>query len=146
VGPEILAGLGRHPSRDFVSTHPAFFSLDHVCGTRFTEKQKFSESEPIVIGSDVWISARVLILDGVTIGDGAIIAAGAVVNRDIDPYTIVGGVPAQVIRKRFSEDQIRFLRELEWWNKDIEWIKDHAELFENIELLQSSKISGLESH
>ena len=76
LGPEIRAGMGRHPSKDFVSTHPAFYSKNHVCGMHFTATQKFTESEPIVIGNDVWIGASVLILDGVTIGDGAIVAAG----------------------------------------------------------------------
>ncbi len=133
VGPELLAGLGEHPSRNFVSTHPAFYSLQNSSQISFTDHVLFSEFRPITIGNDVWIGSRVIILDGVTIGDGAIIAAGAVVTEDVDPYSIVGGIPAREIRKRFTEDQIRFLMNLQWWSKSDEWIKSNAHLFDDIE-------------
>jgi acetyltransferase-like isoleucine patch superfamily enzyme len=137
-GPEVLAGLGKHPSRDFVSTHPAFFSQSNICDCRLTSRQKFEEFEPITIGSDVWVGARVIISDGVTIGHGAIVGAAAVVTRDVEPYSIVGGVPARVIRKRFADEDIQFLLKLAWWDKDMEWIRTHAEEFENIEALRRS--------
>jgi acetyltransferase-like isoleucine patch superfamily enzyme len=70
---------------------------------------------PVVIGNDVWIGAGALVLRGVTIHDGAVVAAGAVVTRDVEPYTIVGGVPARPIRRRFDDATIDELRELEWW-------------------------------
>ena len=69
----------------------------------------------IVIGNDVWIGYEAVILAGVTIGDGAIIGARAVVTKDVPPYTIVGGVPAKPIRKRFSEETIAELLALKWW-------------------------------
>lgn len=70
----------------------------------------------IVVGNDVWIGYEAVILAGVTVGDGAVIAARAVVTRDIPPYTIVGGVPAKPIRRRFPEDTIRRLLALRWWD------------------------------
>lgn len=70
----------------------------------------------IVIGNDVWIGYEAVIMAGVHIGNGAIIAARAVVTKDVPPYTIVGGVPARPIRKRFDEEVIRKLETLKWWN------------------------------
>ena len=69
----------------------------------------------IIIGNDVWIASNVTILSGVEVGDGAVLAAGAVVSRNVEPYTIVGGVPAKPIRKRFSDAQISKLLEARWW-------------------------------
>lgn len=70
----------------------------------------------IIIGNDVWIGYEAVIMAGVTIGDGAIIGTRAVVTKDVEPYTIVGGVPAKIIRKRFSKEVIEDLLELKWWN------------------------------
>ena len=70
----------------------------------------------IVIGNDVWIGYEAVVMAGVTIGDGAIIGARAVVTRDVPPYTIVGGVPAKEIRKRFPDETIGTLLKLRWWD------------------------------
>lgn len=70
----------------------------------------------IVIGSDVWIGYEAVIFAGVTIGDGAIIGTRAVVTKDVPPYTIVGGVPAKPIRKRFSDETISALLTTRWWD------------------------------
>lgn len=77
----------------------------------------------IVIGNDVWIGYEAAILSGVTIGDGAIIGTRAVVTKDVPPYTIVGGVPAETIRKRFSDDTISALLKIRWWDWPEERIK-----------------------
>lgn len=77
----------------------------------------------IVIGNDVWIGYEAVILSGVHIGDGAIIGTRAVVTKDIPPYTIVGGVPAREIRKRFDEETINQLRQIQWWNWPYDKIK-----------------------
>lgn len=78
----------------------------------------------IVIGNDVWIGYEAVVLSGVHIGDGAIIGARAVVTRDVPPYTIVGGVPATEIRKRFDEATINKLLQVRWWNLPFETIND----------------------
>ncbi len=137
IGPWVRAGLGRHPSRQFVSTHPAFFSRHGQSQVMFATDIKFDEFAPIQIGSDVWIGAGAILADGIIIGDGAIIGAGAVVTKDVDPFTIVGGVPARTIRKRFSEDQIDFLQKLQWWWRDIEWLQAHGQFFSDVDLLRS---------
>lgn len=78
----------------------------------------------IVIGNDVWIGYDAVIMAGVTIGDGAIIDTRAVVTKDVEPYSIVGGVPAKEIRKRFSPEIIAKLMELKWRNWLIEKIDE----------------------
>lgn len=70
----------------------------------------------IVVGSDVWIGYEAVILSGVRIGDGAIIGARAVVTKDVEPYAIVGGVPARPIRMRYDQETIRALESLRWWD------------------------------
>ncbi len=91
----------------------------------------------IVVGNDVWIGYEAVILAGVTIGDGAIIGARAVVTKDVPPYTIVGGVPAKPIRKRFSEETIAALMALRWWDWNREWIA------ENIQAIQHGQLDKL---
>lgn len=81
----------------------------------------------IVIGNDVWIGYEAVIMQGVHIGDGAIIGTRAVVTKDVPPYTIVGGVPAKEIRKRFSEDVIAKLIKLKWWNWDDVTVKKNLQ-------------------
>lgn len=120
IGPEVLCGLGRHPSRNFVSSHPAFYSTLGQVSTYFASTQTFDEFVPIEIGNDVWIGARAVILDGVTIGNGAIVAAGAVVVSDIPSYAVVGGIPAKIIRWRFDSTQIEFLESTKWWDWSVD--------------------------
>ena len=92
----------------------------------------------IVIGNDVWIGFEAVILSGVTIGDGAIIGTRAVVTKDVPPYTIVGGVPAKPIRKRFSDGVISELLKVQWWN----WSENRIK--KNIAAIQSGRIEDLE--
>lgn len=130
---------GFHPTESFVSTHPAFFSTYKQAGFTYVEKKAFQEikhadenKHAVVIGNDVWIGENAIILAGVHIGDGAVIAAGAVVTKDVQPYAIVGGVPAKVIRMRFDEETVNKLLSFEWWNKPIQWIEEHSAYFRDI--------------
>ena len=85
----------------------------------------------IVVGNDVWIGFEAVIMAGVTIGDGAIIGSRAVVTKDVEPYSIVGGIPAKLIRKRFSEEKILELLEMKWWNWSEEMIKKNLDRIMN---------------
>lgn len=91
----------------------------------------------IIIGNDVWIGFEAIILAGVTIGDGAVIGARAVVTKDVPPYTIVGGVPAKPIRKRFPDETISALLEIKWWD----WPRKR--IAQNIDAIQSGHIEQL---
>jgi len=133
IGPDVRIGLGKHPIRNFVSTHPAFYSQTNASGVSFADRNTFVESERVIIGNDVWIGQGVIVCDGVHIGDGACVAAGAVVSKDVEPYALVGGVPARLIRYRFNTDTIDRLLELRWWDKDTSWIRAHWELFSDVE-------------
>lgn len=77
------------------------------------------------VGNDVWFGQNVTVLPGVHIGDGAIIGANSLVTSNVEPYSIVGGNPAKLIKQRFSDDMINELEKLQWWNKDIDWITAH---------------------
>lgn len=117
IGPRTLLGCGDHPA-DLVSTAPVFFSTRRQCGVSFASQDHAVERRPIALGNDVWIGAQAFVRDGVVIGDGAIVAAGAVVTTDVPPYAIVGGVPAKLIRHRFSADVVHRLLALQWWGWD----------------------------
>jgi acetyltransferase-like isoleucine patch superfamily enzyme len=140
IGPEVMIIAGRHPI-NMVSTHPAFYSLNLQCGFTYVKVQKFDEIKfvdklnefYVEIGSDVWIGNKAMILGGIRIGNGSIIAAGAVVTKDVEPYSIVAGVPAIVIKMRFKKEHIDILNNFCWWEKDENWIKKNANSFENID-------------
>lgn len=122
----VRVGEPEHPT-DWLSTSPFQHDPDRfgwneaAASDRFEAVVPASSGRPsfhggtVVIGNDVWIGANAVIVRGVNIGDGAIVAAGAVVTKDVEPYTIVGGVPARPIRKRFDDETITALLGLEWW-------------------------------
>lgn len=136
IGDRVKIVNATHPLEPFVSTHPAFYSKDRI-GT-FVKENKYNEyigleNCSVEVGNDVWIGSNVLIKGGVTIGDGSIIAMGAVVTKDVPPYSIVGGVPGKLIRYRFTDEQRDKLTIIKWWDKDINWINEHANLFSDID-------------
>lgn len=139
IGSQVRTIFGRHPTNDFVSIHPIFYSTRKQIGFSLVNHPKFDEFAPkdenehsIHIGSDVWIGQGVLIMDGITIGNGAIVGAGALVNKDVPDYAIVAGVPARIVRYRFTEDEIEELMKIRWWEKDFTWVSRHADDFEDI--------------
>jgi acetyltransferase-like isoleucine patch superfamily enzyme len=131
----IITG-GIHPT-NWVSTFPI---RDYV-GVDIPYDGMPTSNGEINIGNDVWIGTGVTIMSGVNIGHGAIIASGSIVTRDIPAYSISAGIPARVVKLRFTEMQIDRLLKIGWWNWDIKKIKD------NIHLLNGDKIEDfLNSH
>lgn len=139
IGPNVQIGLGPHPSRDFVSTYPAFYSnMTAGCPLAFRENKIFDDAIPkTIIDNDVWIAANVIVPGGIRIGTGAIVATGAVIVKDVPPYAVVGGNPAKIIRYRFSEEQIQVLLKSEWWNWPIEKIRQRVDDFSDVDKFQA---------
>lgn len=141
IAPKVSIIKGKHPTKKIVSTHPfAYSSTPKEVGLGFIENEIFKSNKiieknyEVVIGNDVWIGENVKILTGIKIGNGAIIGTGAVVVKDVPAYAIVGGVPAKIIRYRFTEEEIKFLEEFKWWDRDLKWIEENIELFGDIKL------------
>lgn len=98
------------------------------------ENSEIRDNRPVEIGNDVWIGANAIILPGVRIGDGAVLAAGAVVTKDVEPYAVVGGVPAKTIKHRFERELVDAFMRIRWWEWEVERIKENMELFYQPEL------------
>jgi acetyltransferase-like isoleucine patch superfamily enzyme len=126
IGHDVKLGVGKHPV-NWLSTH----SFQYKTEGAFSMLKTFTIAVPVKIGNDVWIGTGAIILDGVNIGDGAIVAAGAVVTKNVPPYAVVGGVPAKVIKYRFSAEIIVELLALKWWELDDNIIA--ALPFDNVE-------------
>ena len=141
IASEVKTVNGFHPTSTIVSTHSYFYGGKNLVGLQVLEQPIFQEyrkadkdkNYDVIIGNDVWIGQGVTLLAGVTIGDGAVVGAGAVVTKDVAPYSIVVGVPAKEIRKRFTQEEIEFLLKFRWWDKDEDWLKRHIQDFANIE-------------
>lgn len=145
IAPNVKVLISSHPyTYPFVSTCPAFFSIKKQCNRTFVKEDKFQEQKfaydgfSIEIGNDCWIGDSVMIVSGVKIGDGAVILAGAVVTKDVEPYSIVGGVPCVLKKFRYEKADIEYLRKLQWWNKPIEWLERNSTLFTDFELLKKT--------
>lgn len=138
-------GMSGH-AIDFLSTSPVFTQKMNALQVCWINKDVFehkTEEERVVVGNDVWVGSHVLIKGGVHIGDGACIAAGAVVVKDVPPYAIVGGVPAQIIKYRFTAEMILKLEKINWWNWNEEQIKENITLFQTNKIDMDSLIGGV---
>ncbi len=136
-GAKFLFNSANHTLRS-LSTYPCPIFYEEWGLEGKDIRQAWENKGDIVIGNDVWIGYQAVILAGVTVGDGAIIGSRAVVTRDVPPYTIVGGVPAKPIRKRFDEETIARFRALRWWDWDQETIR------RAIPAIQAGRLSELE--
>lgn len=135
-GAKFLFNSANH-AMESLSTYPFPLFFEEWGLDRNDVADSWDNKGDIIIGNDVWIGYEAVILSGVTIGDGAIIGARAVVTRDVPPYTIVGGVPAKAIKKRFSEDTISSLLSLQWWD----WSQE--KIAENIAAIKGGRIEQL---
>ena len=128
---------GHHPIDEYISTSPVFYSVSFGGRNTFVDKEYYSvykyadkkNNRLVCIGNDVWIGEGVKILEGVTIGNGAVVAAYAVVTKDLEAYGVYAGVPAKLVKYRFGQDVIEKLDKYKWWDKDEQWLKNHAEIF-----------------
>jgi len=151
IGRDVDVLAGRHPI-DTVTSSPFFYKPDSFfpqgadAGLRHRGPNKWLPPTygSVKIGHDVWIGAKSTLKGGITIGNGAVIAGGSVVVKDVEPYAIVGGNPAKVIRYRFDEKLIARLQKLKWWNVSPRLFKDFdmhnvEDFCDRIEALRASK-------
>lgn len=119
---------GKDHATDHVS-NGAIWGFHNMDGNKLSGKFEYGENQPdCKVLNDVWIATNAVILRDVKIGDGAVIGAGAVVTRDVEPYTIVAGVPAKPIRKRFDDEIIAALLEIQWWNWPADVIRQNIDI------------------
>lgn len=135
-GAKFLFNSANH-TMSSLSTYPFPLFFEEWDLKREDVASSWDNKGDIVIGNDVWIGYEAVILAGVTIGDGAIIGTRAVVTRDVPPYTIVGGIPAKPIRKRFDDKTISHLLQLKWWD----WPKE--KIAENINAIKMGLVEQL---
>lgn len=145
IAPGVTIGLGNHNYNN-VTTHPFLYNKYYL--KKLTSKDimlhqdgLLDQNKTTIIGNDVWIGMNANIKRGVTVGNGAIIAMGSIVTKDVPPYAIVAGVPAKIIKYRFSEEDINFLQSHEWWNWDQSYLlKNYDKLYDISELKKIADI------
>jgi len=133
IAGSVTIGGARHPM-EYVSTSPVFLAHRDSVKTKFS-KHPYRWRVRTTIGNDVWIGEKALIKAGVTIGHGAVVGMGSIVTKNVEPYAIVAGNPARVVRMRFSKEVMEGLLKLQWWNLPDDELRRLAPLFPEPELL-----------
>jgi acetyltransferase-like isoleucine patch superfamily enzyme len=130
IGANVDIYLGGNHRIDWVTTYPFGHINENIFNSFNGEGHPFTNGD-VIIGNDVWIASNVTIMSGVTIGDGAVIANNSHVVKNVEPYSIVGGNPAKLIRYRFTTEQIEKLLQIEWWNWEDNKINNYSHLLCN---------------
>lgn len=138
ISENVCIFLGGNHRYDWITTYP-FSALNDYFPMAKTISGHPATNGNVTIGNDVWISRSVTIMSGINISNGAIVGANSVVTKNIGPYEIWAGNPAKFIRKRFNDETISFLMEIEWWN----W--EHEKIIQNLEILCSNDISSIKN-
>lgn len=142
IAEEVTVFLGGNHRIDWITTYPFNVFNEEL----FSVRGKSATKGNVEIGNDVWLGFKTTILSGVKISDGAVIAAGSVVTKDVGPYEIWAGNPAKFVKKRFTEEQILKLLEIQWWNWNDAFLKKKINLLcsDNIDefLFQADKINN----
>jgi acetyltransferase-like isoleucine patch superfamily enzyme len=133
IAENVVIGLAGHPTH-YISSHPSFYDNQQPLPYFFVDAKKFDQVFlETKIGADVWIGHGAQIKSGVSLGVGSIVAAGAVVTVDVPAYSIVGGIPAKIIKKRFDEELCLQLEKSQWWTFSREKLKSLSPYFEKPE-------------
>ena len=130
ISGNVLVGMGHH-TLNHLSTSPIFTECYNGTGQSWTTQSGINPYNKVIVGNDVWIGTRVMIIGGVNIGDGAVIGAGAIVTKDVPPFAVVVGVPARVVKYRFSPETVEKIQASSWWNLPDSVLKSNIKLFQN---------------
>lgn len=143
IAPNVQVSPSMHPTK-YITTNPIIYykSRGFIPEDRNDIWDVLNKN--VTIGNDVWIGTNVIIFGGVTVGNGAVIGAGTIVTKDVPDYAIVVGVPARILRYRFSPEQINSLNKIKWWDWSDEKIKQNIHLFTNNDAF-FDKICSLEN-
>lgn len=117
IGPNVVIGFGDHP-KQYVSTNPNIYLNENLVDKKVINNILKNSNKDVIIKNDVWIGANVYIKNGITIGNGAIIGSGSFVNKDVQDFSIVAGVPIKIIGKRFQDDIALIINKIQWWDLD----------------------------
>lgn len=133
VAADVRLGPTNHPIDRPTAHHFTYRAGMYDMGAEDESIFEWRADQPVEVGHDVWLGHGAIVLPGVTIGNGAVVAAGAVVSRDVPPYTVVAGVPAEPIRRRFSSEVAARIEETEWWDWDHETLAERLSAFRDLD-------------
>jgi phosphonate metabolism protein (transferase hexapeptide repeat family) len=133
VAADVRLGPTNHPIDRPTAHHFTYRAGMYDMGADDESIFEWRADQPVEVGHDVWLGHGAIVLPGVTVGNGAVVAAGAVVSRDVPPYTVVAGVPAEPIRRRFSSEVAARIEETEWWDWDHETLAERLSAFRDLD-------------